>query len=337
MSEDLVVIDPYPNTYQLLFRPERRQWLESTFRVVAAAEGSRLPDSTLEDLLPEVVALVGQMDLPVARLEQAKNLRVVFNAGGNFRQNVDYEYCFRNRIHFLNCGPAFAQPVAEMSIGLALDLARGFTREDRYFRAGRERYLSKGNEDAILLQGAQVGILGFGYLGRSLVPLLVGFRCRIGVHDPWVPASAIKAAGAVPLALEALLAESQFVFIMAGVFADNMGFLDRDHLSLVPEGARIVLASRAAVVDFEALLDLVEEGRFYAAIDVWPEEPVPQGHRARRMEGLVLSPHHAGGIKAGYFEIGEMICDDLDLIWRGLPPVRMQPATWELVNRYRSR
>ena len=98
-----------------------------------------------------------------------------------------------------------------------------------------------------------------------------------------------------------------------------------------------MLVSRAAVFDYDAVLERVAAGRFLAAIDVWPQEPMPADDRARALEGLVLSPHRAGGIPQAFLEIGEMVLDDLDQVRRGLPPVRMQPAARELVGRYRSR
>jgi phosphoglycerate dehydrogenase-like enzyme len=81
----------------------------------------------------------------------------------------------------------------------------------------------------------------------------------------------------------------------------------------------------------------VADGRLLAAIDVWPEEPVSAEHRARSIDGLVLSAHRAGGIPAAFLAIGDMVLDDLDQIRAGLPPVRMQPAARELVARYRNR
>ena len=113
--------------------------------------------------------------------------------------------------------------------------------------------------------------------------------------------------------------------------------LDARKLALVPPGARVILSSRAAVVDFDALVRSVAEGRFLCATDVWPEEPAPPDHPARRLEGMVLSAHRAGGIPSAFHEIGEMVLDDLDLMARGLPPVRNQHAARELVTRYRSK
>jgi phosphoglycerate dehydrogenase-like enzyme len=90
-------------------------------------------------------------------------------------------------------------------------------------------------------------------------------------------------------------------------------------------------------VDYPALLERVSAGRLVAGIDVWPEEPVPADYPARSLEGLVLSAHRAGGIPQAFHDIGRMVVDDLTLIAAGLPPVRMQVASRELVDRYRNR
>ena len=127
------------------------------------------------------------------------------------------------------------------------------------------------------------------------------------------------------------------VFVLATVTAESEHLLGAAELDRVRPGARLVLVSRAAVVDYGALLDRVAEGRFLAAVDVWPDEPVPADHPARTLDGLVLSAHRAGGIPAAFTAIGDMVVDDLALVARGLPPVRMQVAQRELVGRYRNR
>ena len=109
----------------------------------------------------------------------------------------------------LGCGPAYAQAVAEFALGLALDLARGISREDRAFRAGRERYVADGNADAVLLRGADVGLIGFGNLGRALRPLLEPFRARVRCYDPWLPDATLAPAGRRRAALDGRAAASR--------------------------------------------------------------------------------------------------------------------------------
>lgn len=331
-SRPLVILSPAPRRLDQLFRPGRFATFTDEFDV-------RVIDDIddLDDLLPRAMAIVGQPSLPRERLDRATGLRALLNVEGNFFPNVDYEACFERGIHVLGCGPAFAPAVAEYALGLALDLCRGITREDRAVRAGVEDYGPAGTADAILLGGADVGLIGFGNLGRALHRLLVAFHPTIRVYDPWLPGRTLQEHQVQPASLAETLRASQVLFVLATVTSESERLLGAAELDALPAGARIVLVSRAAVVDHDALLDRIEAGRLVAAIDVWPDEPLPPEHRARHLDGVVLSAHRAGGIPSAFHEIGEMVLDDLRLIDAGLPPVRMQPAARELVGRYRNR
>jgi phosphoglycerate dehydrogenase-like enzyme len=332
-AKPVVILTPEPQRGARIFSPTVRDELERRFELIDI-EGT--PDR-IDEVLPRAFAIIGQPDLPGSRLALAPRLRALLNVEGNFYPNVDYPTCFNRGIYVLGCGPAYADAVAEYSLGLALDLARGISREDRAFRANRERYVAASNSDAILLRGAQIGIIGFGNLGRALLPLLAPFRATVRVYDPWLPDSTLRHAGVVPSHLPDLLSHSYVVFVLATVTEESRHLLGAPQLDLLPAGARLVLVSRAAVIDYPALLERVASGRLVAAIDVWPEEPVPADDPARQLDGLVLSAHRAGGIPQAFYEIGEMVLDDLTLMARGLPPVRMQAAARELVGRYRNR
>lgn len=332
MPRPLVVLSAAPRRIDQIFRPGRFAALQAEFDVVVD-EG----DTRLDELLPEVFAIVGQPDLPAERLERAPQLKAVVNIEGNFFPNVDYPTCFARGVRVLGCGPVYAQPVAEYALGLALDLCRGISREDRAFRAGTEGWVADSTADSILLGGADVGLIGFGNLGRALRPLLAAFHPVLRCYDPWLPDSVIGEHQMIPADLTEVLTQSQVTFVLATVTSESEHLLGPAELDAIPSGARLVLVSRAAVVDIEALLDRVADGRFLAAVDVWPDEPLAADHRARGLDGLVLSAHRAGGIPSAFYDIGELVIDDLRLLKQGLPPVRLQVAAPELVGRYRNR
>ena len=328
----VVVLVPQPQPVERIFSPETLARLRAQFEVVEP-----VGDVALDAVLADAWAVVGQPDLPAERLARAPRLRAVLNVEGNFYPNVDYPTCFTRSIRVLGCGPAYAQAVAEHALGLALDLARGISREDRAFRVSRERYLGEGNADAVLLRHADVGLVGYGNLGRALRPLLAAFSPTVRAYDPWLPDAVLRDADVLPASLDETLSRSRFVFVLATVTADSQHLLGARELDLLPDGARLVLVSRAAVTDYEALAQRLASGRFLAAVDVWPTEPVPEGSPFRSLEGVVLSAHRAGGVPAAFAEIGEMVVDDLELMARGLAPVRLQQAAPELVGRYRNR
>src|SRR5215218_1051308 len=300
-------------------------------------EDGRMPDELIERHLPDAVAILGQTDLPAERLARAPNLRAVINVEGNFLPNVDYAAARARGIRVLVASPAFAVPVAEAALGMAIDLARGIGAADRAMRAGREAWGLESNAGAFLLSGTDVGIVGFGDLGRALRRLLVPLACPVLVHDPWLPELAVRRAGAEPCGLDELLAASRVVFVFAAATSDNERFLGERELRLIRPGGVLLLMSRAGVVDFDALVHVVAEGRIRAATDVFPDEPLAAGHPARRLDGMLLSPHRAGGMPEAFLEIGRLAVADLELILRGLPPVACKRAEPETVGRLRSR
>jgi phosphoglycerate dehydrogenase-like enzyme len=299
-----------------------------------------MPDEVVEAHLADTVAIVGQTDLDAERIARAPALRAVVNVEGNFLRNVDYEACFARGIHVLVASPAFAPAVAEAALGMAIDLARGITAADRAMRAGTETYELEANRGCFLLAGSDVGVVGLGDLGRELVRLLAPFRCRVRAHDPWLPDISIRAAGAEPAELDELLGASRVVFVFAAPTTENEAMLGRRELELLggrDDISALLVMSRAAVVDLDALVALAAAGRLRAAIDVWPREPVPAEHPARAVEGLLLSPHRTGGMPEAFRAIGRLVVADLELVLRGLPPVACRRAERETVARLRSR
>ena len=95
--------------------------------------------------------------------------------------------------------------------------------------------------------------------------------------------------------------------------------------------------SRAAVVDYPAFLDRVAKGKFRAATDVFPVEPVAKNDPVRTIEGLLLSAHRTGGMPDALFDIGRQAVADAELILKGLPPVVCRKAQRETVKLNRSK
>jgi len=128
------------------------------------------------------------------------------------------------------------------------------------------------------------------------------------------------------------------VFVLASVTTTNQGFLGARELGRLRDGAVLLLLSRAAVVDFPALVREVSSGRIRAAIDVFPEEPVPADHPVRTAgEGVLLSAHRTGGMPEALRLIGRMTVADAELVLRGLPPQLCRRADPALASRLRSK
>ena len=337
MPRPLIVIDPQPRGLDEIFDADLMARLREMADLVVHEGQGRMPAERFEAHLAEMVLLIGQSDMPKARLDRAPKLRAIVNVETNFLQNVDYETCFQRGVHVLAPSSAFARPVAEMTLGLLIDLCRGITSADRAMRAGNEKWLLEGAQGCFTLYGARVGLIGFGDLARAFVPLLKPFGCSVRAYDPWVSAHFMAGFGVEAAPLDAILSGSQAIVVFAAATSENQGFLGRREFDLVTPGSVVLLMSRAGVADFPEFLRAVEGGRFRAATDVFPVEPAPLDDPARKIEGLVLSPHRAGAMTDSLLEIGRQTVADADLVLRGLPPLSCRRAQRETVARSRSK
>jgi len=335
--EKVIILDPFPRYSHVIFSPEDKRRLEALGRVMWH-DGGPAPDAHIDRNLPNAVAVLGQSAMPRERLDRAPHLRLIVNIEGNFLPNIDYEECHRRNIYVTTIAPVFAAPVAEMALGMAIAAARGIVDGDAKTRAGRESlYGIDDTEGSFLLRGKTMGIIGHGNLGRELTPMLRPFRGEILVHDPWVHDHVLHNMQLQPVGLEEMFRRSRVVFILAPTTTENAGSLDRKYFSLMQRGSVVVLASRAGIVNFDDLLDAAEAGQIRAAIDVFPQEPIPADHRARRTPNTILSAHRAGNVPEIMTEIGQMVVDDVELVLRGLSPQRTQRASLETVAKYRSK
>ena len=336
-TRPLILLDPHPRPIDLIFDAPTKARLEQLGDVIWH-DGAPADDSHIDRYLPDAVALIGQSALPKERLDRAPKLKAVFNVESNFLPNIDYLECHRRGIPVLSTAPVFAKPVAEMALGMAIASSRRIHEADAAIRVGKESlYGEADNSDSFLLSGKVVSLVGFGNLGRALLPLVKAFGGEVLVHDPWIHSAVVREAGAMPASLDECFRRSTVVFLLAATTTENAGKIDRSFFSQMPKGAIVVLVSRAGIVNFDDLLDAAASGRIRAAIDVWPDEPIPADHRARRTPNTLLQAHRAGNIPEIWPWMGQMVVDDLEQVLKGLPPQRCQRAQWETVARLRSK
>ena len=330
----LILCAPEPRSLPLIFSPENLAYLRARYRL------HECPQTEIALQPPEILAevryIIGQPPLDAATLAALPALRCIFNVESNLLNNMPYDQIFRRGIHVVTTGAVFAEPVAELGLGMALALARSLHTADAAFRTGTEAWGGAGNTTARLLSGSAIGLIGFGELGRAMLRVLQGFRATLRIHDPWIAPSLIRAAGALPASLDDLLGLSDTVFCLATVTSENQGFLDARAFARMRAGAAFILLSRAAVVNFDDLAAAVARGHITAASDVYPTEPLPRDHPIRRLPGFLHSAHRAGALDVAFRRMGEMVLEDLTLLDQGLPPMVCKRAERETVARMRS-
>ena len=143
--------------------------------------------------------------------------------------------------------------------------------------------------------------------------------------------------GVAAASLDEVLSASQVIIVFAAATSENQGFLGKREFDLIAPGSVFLLMSRAGIVDFPEFLRQVESGRFRAATDVFPIEPAPPGDPARRIEGLLLSPHRAGAMRDSLYRDRQADGRRRRTRPAGLPPLSCRRAQRETVLRSRSK
>lgn len=324
-----VLVDPHFRRMDEIFSPVDRERLDRTVDVLWGRD-EPMPAEAARAVLSEARAVIcsGWRYGPVPA-----GLRAIIDVSGAFPGGLDYDACFAQGVRVLSAAPAFGPQVAEMALGLALAVGREIVDGDAAMRAGTEQWLHAGNAGTFQLFDQPVGMIGYGSIARSLRTLLAPFRCKLSVYDPWLSDGYLRSQDVEPVDLPQLLQNSRVIFVLASPTMENGALLSREMLEQIRAGSTMILISRAHVVDFDALTELLLARRFRAGIDVFPTEPLPADHPIRSAPGTVLSAHRAGSVREGLWDIGRMVVDDLEAIARDLPPQRLQQAQPELINR----
>jgi phosphoglycerate dehydrogenase-like enzyme len=336
MSEAKIIVAPHFRRMAEIFDPGTLERLRNLGAISWGRDGP-MPQAEMEAALVDATAVVfgtweyGRDAIPAA----GDNLRYVFEvAGSHAHKDLNYRACLERSIRVGGCAPAFGPAVAEMGLALALAAGRLVGEGDAAFRTGQEKWLHEGTVGAVTTWGKTIGFVGAGGLAVSLQQLLTPFQTSFVAYDPWLGDEVLRGRGIEPLDLPELFAISDFIYVLANPTPDNYQMIDAALMRRLRPHQTLVLLSRAHLVDFEALTDLLLEGRFRAAIDVWPSEPFDPHHRIRTARNAVFSAHRAGAIPEALLEIGRMVVHDLEKLLRGDDQaLRLQYATPELVDR----
>jgi phosphoglycerate dehydrogenase-like enzyme len=208
---------------------------------------------------------------------------------GTRAPNVDQEACTRRGIvcTFTTGGHSPA-PAAEMSLALLLAAARKIPAGDAAIRAGK---FQEGIPPGINLEGRTLGIVGLGRIGVYMARYAQAIGMRVIAWSPNLTAEKAKAAGAECVEKDELFARADAVTIHLVLGPRSRGIVGAAELKRMKKGAILVNTSRGPIVDENALIAELREGRIFAALDVYDTEPLPSGNPFRDLPNTVLTPH----------------------------------------------
>ncbi|KAL6126043.1 hypothetical protein ACLB2K_074094 [Fragaria x ananassa] len=288
------------------------------FPVLKAWESPLPLDQFLSTHAGSIQALLvrGYLKVNADILEQLPALKLVLTISVGVN-HIDMAECRRRGISVANVGSAYSEDVADIAVGLYIDVLRKRSAADRYVRQGF--WSSKGNYPlGSKLGGKRVGIIGLGSIGSEVAKRLEAFGCIISYNSrrekpslsyPFYPN------------ISELAANSDALIICCALTDQTHHMINKEVLALLGREGVIVNVGRGAIIDEKELVKCLVSGEIRGAgFDVFENEPqVPEELFA--LDNVVLSPHKAVSTLESSQSMKEVMTANLEAFFSNKPLV----------------
>jgi D-3-phosphoglycerate dehydrogenase / 2-oxoglutarate reductase len=267
------------------------------------------------------VLLVRGERLGADDIAAARGLRVIARTGSGV-DNIDVRAATRANVPVIHAPGAGARPVAEGTMALMLAAAKRLGEHADVLRAGAwsERYQVVGRD----LEGAVLGIVGLGQIGREVARLARAFGMEVVASDPDERAGAGNA-GMRVVTLPELAASADVVSLHCPLTDHTRGLIDRRFLDRMKDGAILVNVARGGIVASEdVLMEALDRGKLAAVgLDVFEEEPPSPGSPLLRDPRVVCTPHTIGLTRSWNERVFAGLAADTARLLAGEPPLHV--------------
>ncbi|MFI6348354.1 2-hydroxyacid dehydrogenase [Streptomyces sp. NPDC050560] len=296
-------------------------WPHEPFGPVGGVLEASGTEQELIAALEDAEAAVTQMGPFTAKVfEASPGLRLV-SVGRGGPVNVDLHAATRHGVAVSFAPGRNASAAAEFAVGLMLAALRRIPTADAELKAGRWRgdfyaYDESGDE----LDGATVGLVGYGAIGRRVARVLRALGAHVLVADPYTDPVAARADGVEPVDLDDLMRRSSVVSLHARLTEETRHLVDARRLGLLPEGAVLVNSARGDLLDHAPLPAMLKDGRLRAlALDVYDVEPPPADWPLHGAPNVVTAPHLAGATRQTAHRAAAITAAEVGRFVRGEP------------------
>jgi len=275
------------------FHPEVVAWLRE--RVDLVEIDPWVDTAGWEREASQVDAVISRKGKITREHMQPGRLKLVARTGvGVDASRVDLDAAREHRVWVTNQPGSNSVAVTELVFAQMLALVRHTHAANVAVREGRWGDYIKfvGTEMA----GKTLGIVGMGNIGTRVAIRARAFEMNFLVYDPYIPEAHVTALGGRMLALDDLLAESDFVTIHCPKNEETNGMIGARQLALMKPTAYVINAARGGIVEESALYHALAGGRLAgAALDAMADEPPPPEHPLFTLDNVLLTPHIGAG------------------------------------------
>ena len=247
------------------------------------------PDILLEDIARyEGLIVRSTTQVTASLLDAALSLKIIGRAGVGV-DNIDVEAATQRGIVVMNTPVGNANAAAEHTIAMILALSLCIPQASTSTKAGhwdRHRFLG------VEVRGKVLGIVGLGRIGRLVAQKAQGLGMVMIACDPFVTPETAQLLGVDLLSLPEVLQRADYLTLHTPKTPATRHLIDREVLTHVKPGVRIVNCARGGLIDEGALYEALCNGTVAsAALDVFTQEPPPAGHALLQLPNVICTPH----------------------------------------------
>lgn len=244
-------------------------------------------------------------------MDQAgSQLKVISNYAVGF-DNIDVPAATARKIPVGNTPGVLTDATADFAFALMMAVARRIPEAERYVHEGKWKTWSPMTLLGVDLQGATLGLIGFGRIAQAVARRAQGFEMQVIYYDP-SEKNAYPDLNATQVDFDTLLTESDFISLHTPLTPDTRHLIDSEALSKMKPTAVLVNTARGPVVDPQALYEALKAKRIFGAgLDVTEPEPIPMDSPLLTLENIVVVPHIASAGKATRAKMSRMAAENL--------------------------
>ena len=272
----------------------------------------------------ELLSLIGEYEALMVRsetkvtaevIEAGERLQVIARAGVGV-DNIDMEAATRRGIVVVNAPTANTVSAAEHTIALMLALARRIPQAHAHLSGNN---VLRHDFMGVEVRNKKLGIIGLGNVGSEVARRVQGLQMRIIAYDPFVSPEYARNLGVELVSFENLLQESDFITLHLPLIPETKGLIGAKEFSLVKPTVRLINCARGGLIDEEALLQAIEEGRVAgAAIDVFSQEP-PTDSPLLQCEKIIVTPHLGASTAEAQTGVAVDVAEQVVAVLKGQP------------------
>jgi len=286
-----------------------------------------LKPEALKEIVKDYDALLVRSATKVTKdiIDSATKLKVIGRAGVGL-DNVDLEAATQKGIIVMNTPAGNTISTAEHTMSMILALSRNIPQANASTKKGewkRSKFMG------VELYNKALGIVGLGRIGKEVARRALSFGMKVKAYDPFLSREAAQGLGIEVTELKELLEHSDYITVHTPLTEETKHMISTKEFALMKKGVRVINCARGGIIDEEALINAVKEGKVAgAALDVFEKEPLSPESELLKLDNIITTCHLGASTEEAQvnvaIEVAEIVRDAL--LGRGIRNAANYPS-----------